>query len=98
MGYGLGPAANAAIDGGGDRRRLSDERDHVVLESRLVPGEAEDRERVHPTDARIDMEFKFEVFGPQQYPTAWQDLAEGSSLVSCVSTDGKMVFIQMDTQ
>ncbi|MBI5950217.1 MAG: DNRLRE domain-containing protein [Chloroflexi bacterium] len=47
-----------------------------------------------PTTPRIDMEFGFIVFGPQPEPPPWADLAEGSALVSCVSLDGSMVFVQ----
>ena len=47
-----------------------------------------------PSTPRIDMEFSFIVYGPQQNPPPWQVLAEGSPLVACVSTDGKMTFVQ----
>ncbi len=47
-----------------------------------------------PTTPRIDMEFSFIIFGPQQNEPTWNDLAEGSPLVSCASTDGTIVYVQ----
>lgn len=40
-------------------------------------------------EERIDMEFQFEIMNDE-----WLDLAEGSEMVYCVSSDGKTVFIQ----
>ncbi len=49
------------------------------------------------SDLRVDLEFKFTTGGGLG-GTEWADLAEGSNLVYCTSTDGNTVFVQAPAQ